>query len=241
VPESVVLLHGFGGTRRTWNGIAAGISPQRYRPVAIDLPGHGEAAAAPRPITFDACTEHVLARSPERFTLCGYSLGGRVALHVALAAPERVRRLLLLSTSAGIEDGLERARRRASDRLLVAQLGRVPLEQFIAAWNRQPLFAGDPPAVGALAREQMRRNRADALAAVLAGIGSGEMQPLWHRLGELAMPATVMAGDRDRRYQALARRLVALLPHAELAVIAGGHRLPLENPSGVVRALDGLD
>src|SRR5262249_56409970 len=96
--------------------------PQRYLPVAIDLPGHGEAAGASRPITFDACAEHVLALSPERFTLGGYSLGGRVALHVALAAPERVRRLLLLSTSAGIEDGLERARRRASDRLLIAEL-----------------------------------------------------------------------------------------------------------------------
>jgi 2-succinyl-6-hydroxy-2,4-cyclohexadiene-1-carboxylate synthase len=241
VPESVVLLHGFGGTHRTWDGVAAGISPQRYRPVAIDLPGHGEAAAASRPITFDACTEHVLARSPERFTLCGYSLGGRVALHVALAAPARVRRLLLLSTSAGIEGGLERARRRASDRRLIAELERLPLEQFIAHWNRQPLFAGDPPAVGALASEQMRRNRADSLAAVLAGIGSGEMQPLWQRLGALAMPATVIAGDRDRRYQALARRMVGLLPRAELTVIAGGHRLPLENPGGVTRVLEGLN
>src|SRR5262249_62173637 len=132
-------------------------------------PGLGEAAPARRPITFDACTGHVLARSPERFTLCGYSLGGRVALHVALAAPERVRRLLLLSTSAGIEDGLERGRRRASDRRLVAELERLPLEQFIARWNRQPLFAGDPPAVGALAREQMGLNRAGALAARPAG------------------------------------------------------------------------
>ena len=66
------------------------------------------------------------------------------------------------------------------------------------------------------------------------------MQPLWDRLGELAMPATVIVGERDHRYQALARRMVGLLPHAELAVIAGGHRLPLENPSGVVSALEGL-
>jgi 2-succinyl-6-hydroxy-2,4-cyclohexadiene-1-carboxylate synthase len=240
VPESVVLLHGFGGTRRSWDGVAARISPQRYLPLTIDLPGHGEVAAAHRPITFEACIEHVLARSPERFTLCGYSLGGRVALHVALAAPERVRRLLLLSTSAGIEDGRERARRRAADRRLITELERLPLERFIAGWNRQPLFADDPPAVGALAREQMRRNRPAALAAVLAGIGSGEMQPLWDRLGELALPAVVMAGDRDHRYQALARRMVQLLPRAELAVIAGGHRLPLENPGGVVRALEGL-
>ena len=54
------------------------------------------------------------------------------------------------------------------------------------------------------------------------------------------MPATVIVGDRDHRYQALARQMVELLPHSELTVIAGGHRLPLENPAGVVRALEGL-
>jgi pimeloyl-ACP methyl ester carboxylesterase len=54
------------------------------------------------------------------------------------------------------------------------------------------------------------------------------------------MPATVIVGERDHRYQALARRMVELLPNAELAVIAGGHRLPLENPAGIVRALEGL-
>src|SRR5690242_20579193 len=98
------------------------MSPERYRPLALDLPGHGDSACAEQPFTFGGCTADVLARSPERFTLCGYSLGGRVALHVALAAPSRVRRLLLLSTSAGIEDRAERARRRAADRRLAEEL-----------------------------------------------------------------------------------------------------------------------
>src|ERR1700728_4014819 len=102
MPESVVLLHGFGNTHRAWDGVIAALDRERYRPLALDLPGHGEAADAERRITFAGCVEHVLARSPERFALCGYSLGGRVALHVALAAPERVSRLVLVSTSAGI-------------------------------------------------------------------------------------------------------------------------------------------
>jgi pimeloyl-ACP methyl ester carboxylesterase len=93
VPETVVLLHGFGGTRRTWDGVAARLERERYRPLALELPGHGQAADE-RPITFAGCAERVLARAPERFTLCGYSMGGRVALHTALAAPGRISRLV---------------------------------------------------------------------------------------------------------------------------------------------------
>jgi 2-succinyl-6-hydroxy-2,4-cyclohexadiene-1-carboxylate synthase len=95
VPERVVLLHGFGGTRHAWDGVAARLRPERYLPLALDLPGHGTMAGE-RPITFAGCVAHVLARAPARFALCGYSLGGRVALHVALAAPRRVTRLVLV-------------------------------------------------------------------------------------------------------------------------------------------------
>jgi 2-succinyl-6-hydroxy-2,4-cyclohexadiene-1-carboxylate synthase len=237
VGETVVLLHGFGGTRRAWDGVAALLSPERYRSLALDLPGHGTAAESARPITFAGCVEHVLARSPERFVLGGYSMGGRVALHVALQAPERVRRLVLISTSAGIEDRAQRALRAKSDHELAERLERIPYEEFIEAWRTQPLFAGEPPVVGALAREDQRRNRPAALAAALRGIGSGEMQSLWGRLPELRMPVSVVVGERDAKYVALGRRMAELLPHAQLIIVAGGHGLALENPTALAAAL----
>lgn len=236
--QNIVLLHGFGGTRHAWDGVIARLPPERCRPLALDLPGHGEIADAERPITFAGCVDHVLVRAPERFALCGYSLGGRVALHVALAAPARVTRLVLVSTTAGIERAAERAERSAADHRLADELERIPFEDFIERWRTQPLFAGDPPEVGRLAREDQRRNRPDALAAVLRGIGSGEMAPLWDRLGELTMPVTVLVGDRDAKFRALAERMVRLLPNAELVAAAGGHGLPLENPAAVAWALD---
>ena len=238
MPESLVLLHGFSGTRHAWDGVAAQLSPARYRPLALDLPGHGDFADAPRPISFESCVAHVLAKAPERFALGGYSLGGRVALHVALAAPERVTRLLLVSTSAGIEDDAQRAARRADDRRLADELERAPFERFIARWRAQPLFADEPPAVGALARADQRRNDPRALAAAMRGIGTGEMAPLWRRLGELAMPTLVVAGARDAKYGALGERMVDLIPHGRLAVIAGGHALLLESPVELATLLD---
>jgi 2-succinyl-6-hydroxy-2,4-cyclohexadiene-1-carboxylate synthase len=237
VPESVVLLHGFGGTSRAWDGLRPLLEAERYRPLALDLPGHGAAAGAERPITFESCVARVLDAAPERFVLCGYSLGGRVALHVALAAPERVRRLVLVSSTAGIEEPAEREARRASDRRLAALMASLPFEEFIARWRAQPVFAEEPAEVARLAAEDHRRNRAGALADALRGIGTGEMTPLWERLGELDMPAAVLAGDRDRKFVELGRRMAASLPRGELDVVAGGHNLPLENPAAIAAVL----
>jgi 2-succinyl-6-hydroxy-2,4-cyclohexadiene-1-carboxylate synthase len=236
VPESVVLLHGFSGTHRAFDGVIASLDRERYRPLALDLPGHGAEHAA-RPIDFDTCTASVLDRAPARFVLCGYSMGGRIALHVALAAPERVTRLLLVSTSAGLERDAERERRREADRALADRLQDEPLEAFIERWRTQPLFAADPAEVDALARADQRRNRRGDLAAALRGVGAGEMQPLWGRLGELSMPAKVLVGERDTRYVRLGERIAAALPHGQLVVLAGGHNLALENPAAVAAAL----
>lgn len=236
-PEALVLLHGFGGTRRAWDGVVAHLDRERYRPLALDLPGHGQASPYPRPITFEACVETVLAASPERFALCGYSLGGRIAQHVALAAPERVSRLVLVSCSPGIEDDGERAERRIADMALADELERIPFEQFIDKWRSQPLFAEDPPDVAKRAREDQRRNEPNALAKAMRGLGTGEMAPLWARLGELTMPSAFVAGERDSKFRTIGERMVALMPDARLVVIPGRHVLPLESPRELARMI----
>ncbi len=235
--ESVVLLHGFGGTRRAWDGVVAHLPAERYRPLALDLPGHGEQVDAPRPITFDGCVASVLDRSPERFVLAGYSMGGRIALHVALVAPERVARLVLISTTAGIDDPLERGQRRERDHRLAEEIEKGPIEDFVERWRAQPMFADDPPEVDALARADQWRNRPDGIAAALRGVGTGEMQQLWERLRALTMPVAIVVGDRDTKFHALGCRMAELLPHATLTIAPGGHVLALENPAAVAEAI----
>jgi 2-succinyl-6-hydroxy-2,4-cyclohexadiene-1-carboxylate synthase len=244
VRETLVLLHGFAGTRHTWEEVAAHMGRQGtgqggYRPLALDLPGHGEAADVESPITFEGSVEHVLAGCPARFALAGYSLGGRIALQVALAAPERVSRLVLVSTTAGISDASERAERRDADHRLADDLERLPYESFIERWRAQPLFAGDPPSVRSLAVAEHRRNRPDALATALRGLGTGEMEPLWDRLGALEMPVLVIVGERDEKFRALGDRLLALLGNGGLLTAPGGHVLPLESPAALATAFAG--
>src|SRR3954447_3182624 len=226
-----VLLHGFGGTPRTGARRVAQPAAERY--LAPDLRGHG-AARHVRPITFEGCVTDVLEAAPPRFTLCGYSMGGRIALHVALEAPERLSRLVLVATTAGLDTERERAERRAADE---EQARRLEAEG-VDAWGSQPLFAGEPPDVAEEARADRARNDPHALAAALRGIGTGAMAPLWDRLGELRMPAVVLAGERDTKFTALGQRLSEALGNAGFLVVAGaGHRVHLEAPEAVAQAL----
>jgi len=235
--ETVVLLHGFAGTRHGWDLVADRLDRERYTPLALDLRGHGDARDE-RPIDFATVVADVAAAAPERFVLCGYSLGGRVALHVALADPGRVSRLLLLASTAGIDDPLLRAERREADERLAVDLERGTIEEFAERWTRQPLFAETPPAAAAHWRADLLRNEPGALAAALRGLGAGAMEPLWDRLAELEMPVSVVTGERDGRYAAIGRRLVAALPDARLLLVPGaGHGLPREAPQAVAAAI----
>jgi 2-succinyl-6-hydroxy-2,4-cyclohexadiene-1-carboxylate synthase len=236
-PENLVLLHGFGGTHRAWDQVIGHLPAERWGPLALDLPGHGDQVDAPRPIDFDGCVVSVLERSPERFVLAGYSMGGRIALHAALAAPERVSRLVVVSATAGIEDDSERAARSERDRLLADEIEQGKIERFVDRWRAQPMFAEDPPEVDALARADQLRNRPDGIAAAMRGVGTGEMRPLWGRLGELTMPVSILAGERDTKFHAPGRRMAELLPDATVTVVSGGHVLPLENPAAVADAM----
>ena len=237
MPATIVLLHGFAGTGRGWDAVVERLDAERYTALAPDLRGHG-AACDRRPVTIEDCVADVLSAAPERFDLCGYSMGGRLALHVALAAPERVGRLVLVSTTAGIEDAVERRERRDSDELVAAQLERDGLGAFAERWLAGPLFADDPRAAQELARADIARNDAPALAAAVRGLGTGSMAPLWDRLGELTMPATVAVGARDAKFSVLGKRLAAALPDAALVVVAdAGHALPRAAPASVADAL----
>ena len=228
-------------TGRGWDEVVRHLDGERYRPLTPDTRGHG-AAATRRPIEFASCVEDVTRLAAPRFALAGYSQGGRLALHVALAHPERVTRLVLVSATAGIEDDRERARRRAADEELAAWMeanGRL-MTEVADRWGAQPLFAGQPPEVAAAARADRLANEPVHLAAALRGIGTGAMQPLWERLGELRdLPVAVVAGERDPKYVGIGERLARMLPRGMLRVVPGaGHALPLEAPKAVAAAIE---
>jgi 2-succinyl-6-hydroxy-2,4-cyclohexadiene-1-carboxylate synthase len=236
----VLFLHGFTQTGASWRGVIDALG-ERYTALAPDLRGHGSAGAR-RPVTVDACVDDVMADAPERFGVAGYSMGGRLALRIALAHPDRVERLVLVGTTPGIADDVERAARREADDALAAELeDGLDIETFARRWQRQPIFKGQPAAVAEAVHEDRLRSEPAGLAAALRGLGQGAAEPLWPRLGELRMPVTVVAGERDGTYAKLAERMVARLPRARALIVPGaGHAVHLEAPAIVAAALTGV-
>ena len=234
--EPLLLLHGFAGTGRAWDGVIEHVDRRAYEPIAPDLRGHGEAAHR-RPVDGAHAVADVLAEAPGRFVLAGYSLGGRIALRVALAAPQRVARLVLVATTAGIEDPAARAERLEADRALAARLAAAPGDAWTRVWMDQPVFAGTPPDAARTWEDDLRRNDPGALAEGLVGYSGGTMAPVWDRLGELTMPVTVVVGERDAKFRALGERLAGALSGADAPVVVPGAGLPREAPEALAAAI----
>jgi 2-succinyl-6-hydroxy-2,4-cyclohexadiene-1-carboxylate synthase len=233
---TVVLLHGFTQTRQSWRRTIAALGG-RYRALAPDLPGHGLAAER-RPASFAACAAYVRALSGERSTLVGYSMGGRIALFTALALPGLVERLVLVGASPGIADAAEREERRRADESLADRLSSMGIEEFAREWGGQELFAGQGERVAAAAHADRLRNTPEGLAAALRGLGTGVMPPLWDRLGSLAMPVTLVVGERDAKFRAVAGRMGPMIPRSRVVVVDGvGHAVQLEAPEAVAAAI----
>lgn len=241
--QTTVVLHGFTGS-------ASAMAPLTSRlpdPVlALDLPGHGAwpISGDPADYTMAAAVSGVVAATAhlESLALVGYSMGGRVALHVALAHPERVAALALIGARAGIDDPAQRAKRIAADEALADQIESKGIEWFTDYWADQPLFASQRHRLSVEQQAELRAQRLDCdprgLALSLRGMGAGAVEPVGCRLGELSMPCTLIAGVEDAKFAAIAHGMAAAIPHATVCVIPeAGHAAHLEAPDATAAAV----
>jgi 2-succinyl-6-hydroxy-2,4-cyclohexadiene-1-carboxylate synthase len=239
----LALAHGFTQTRRVWGGLDADLAAD-HAVVAVDLPGHGGSDAVAVDLTTGAA---LMGEAVGAADYLGYSMGARFCLHLALARPDLVRRLVLVSGTAGIDDIDERAERRRADEVLAGRLdppgGGTPMDtvpEFVARWVANPLFGDVPPAANAVG--ERCTNSAAGLASSLRLAGTGTQAPLWERLGGLTVPVLVVTGGRDSKFTDLGRRLVATLggPTTHLVVDGADHAPHLQRPAEVATAVRGF-
>jgi 2-succinyl-6-hydroxy-2,4-cyclohexadiene-1-carboxylate synthase len=232
VAPALVLLHGFTQTGASWSGVLAALR-ESYRALAPDLRGHGSASDL-EPVTLEAVIGDIGDAAPERFTLVGYSMGGRIALHVALVLPERVERLVLIGASPGLSDPAERQARAEADAGLAAALESSTIEAFAERWAELSLLADQPPHVRAAAHQDRLRNRPESLARALRGLGTGALPSLWNRLGRIRVPVALVVGERDIKFREIAYAMARELRQPQLHVVPGtGHAVHLEAPETV--------
>jgi 2-succinyl-6-hydroxy-2,4-cyclohexadiene-1-carboxylate synthase len=162
--------------------------------------------------------------------LLGYSLGGRLALQ-ALLAGARYERAILVSTGLGVEGEEARAARRASDEAWARRFETEEFDSAVADWNAQPVLAGP----------SLSRTRDDYDWRALREWSSGALPPVASRLHELAIPTLWIAGARDEKYVAEARRAAALARDGRVMIVDdAGHRVPWERPSAFQTILRGF-
>ena len=231
-----MLLHGFTQTGRLW-GPFGDMLARDHTLIAVDLPGHAgsDDVRADLPTTADL-VRHAVADSggPGPYDLLGYSLGARVALHVATGTDLEIRRLVVIGATGGIEDPAARDQRRQADDATAAALeASGDVEAFIARWLSGPMFSGLADAAQTAERQ---RNSAAGLASSLRLAGTGTQEPLWDRIPQLAVPLLALAGTDDARFGAHAFRLArsATLGVASL-IPGGGHAVHLAQPEVVGR------
>jgi len=244
--EPVLMLHGFTGDASSMAPAAAPLE-RAFEVHRVELVGHGRSDAPDDPGAYamPRCVEQLVAVLDALATpaahVYGYSMGGRTALSLAVAHPERVRSLVLVGATAGLASAEARAERVAADEALAERIERDGLEPFVDAWMALPLFASQKR----LGEEALSRARAQRLAGSakgfahsLRGMGTGAMPPLHDALATLARPTCLVVGDEDAKFRAIAAELAQALPDARVEVIAeAGHAAHLEQPDAVGRAV----
>jgi 2-succinyl-6-hydroxy-2,4-cyclohexadiene-1-carboxylate synthase len=235
----IVLLHGFTHTGASWDPVVAELGGS-YRVVAPDIRGHGEASDA-EPVTLEAVLGDIAALAAGgTITLVGYSMGARIALHVAVELPDLLERLVLVGGSPGIADPDERRERFDDDNRLADEIAQLDIDEVAVRWaTGTPVLAGQPPHVAAAAHEDRLRNTPYGLARALRGLGAGALPSLWDRLGGVTMPVVLLVGARDPKFRRIADRMAPVLGGpVDLVVVPGaGHAVHLEAPGAVATAI----
>ena len=250
-----VLLHGAGDNALDWRWVMPTLAAG-HRVYAPDLPGSPDSARPAvdySPVFFERFVSAFLdALAIGRATFVGNSLGGLIALRLALSEPERAGALVLVNSA-----GLGQSINPAFTSVNVPGLGeaalpfwRTPLGAYQRAWGRTTLLFAHPPEgvprewLAEQCRLALTPGYLEAHLTVLRAIVShlGQREVLVDRLPSLKVPTLVVWGERDRVFpQAQAREAVAHLPEGSLSLVPDcGHMPHVECPDRFLGALDGF-
>lgn len=235
----VLALHGFTQRGVMWEEVAGLAGGAWDTP---DLPGHGSEPT----VDWAAAVAGLKARAEAcdpGYSLVGYSMGGRLALAVALERPAGLGRLVLISAAPGIADPAARERRLAEDRQTADRIERLGVDLFLIEWLARPMFTGlgrRPAAWGSRDLRLRQTNRPDGLAGAVRMLGQGSQPFYGDRLAALEVPLVTVAGGSDDVYLGHARRMAMAAGDGRCVEVRGaGHAVVGEDPRAVLRALAG--
>ncbi len=249
-PEApvIVFLHGFMGKAQSWK-IIMDVLAGSFRCIAFDLPGHGLSLFRTndrlKKLQNVEDTARLILEDLERlgiqhFALYGYSMGGRLAQHIAIAAPDRVKHLILESASFGIADLQERFERLKKDKQLFSSI-KTPddFRTFLSKWYKMPLF-GTLPGTAQLQMliEDKINHPAEEFQQALNLLSVGAHNYLADELATCRIPVHYFCGEKDEAYRQAALRIRSYLPAITVKIFQNAsHNISIQYPQEIARAI----
>ena len=233
--EPVLLIHGLGASHRDWRDVMPALAPH-YRVLAPDLRGHG---SSPRqrpynPERFAADMRALLdARGVDRVDVVGHSMGGAVALCLALCAPERVRRLVIANSVPSFRP--RRPAEIAEIAFRIGMMGVLGPKRLGRIMARRMFPDPGQEAQRALLEERAERNRRGVYLESLIALSRWSVR---ERLDAVTMPALVIASGHDYFPVDDSERFAAELPDGRLHIFPDArHGLPLEHGEAMAEVI----
>ncbi|WP_299797997.1 2-succinyl-6-hydroxy-2,4-cyclohexadiene-1-carboxylate synthase [uncultured Shewanella sp.] len=238
---TLVMLHGFLGSKHDWDCLLCDLLPHFYC-ICIDLPGHGESPALPPgPSGFERVADMIQATlsslSIERYHLLGYSLGGRIALHLAQAYPDKLLSLSLESSHPGLQSEEQREARTRNDHLWSEKLASLPIESFLSQWYLQGVFAELTESKRQALIRKRSNNRSKALLTIFESTSLAKQQDLWHLPNQLQLPCHYFTGKDDSKFSAVASKWASIAGIQVHVIADAGHNVHLASPALFCRQL----
>jgi 2-succinyl-6-hydroxy-2,4-cyclohexadiene-1-carboxylate synthase len=235
----LLLIHGFMGSINAWKNLGPKFE-ERYKLIRVDVLGHGESDSPEdaQRYRMEHVTQDLLTvldqLKIDSANVLGYSMGGRIALNLAVTAPKRVKVLVLESSSPGLADQAERQARAENDDAAATRLEHDGLAAFVEYWTNLPLFASQkklPDHIRADIYSQRLQNTVTGVAGALRGLSPGIQPSLWSALSTLPMPILLIMGALDEKYVKIGQQMAASIPNATLNIVPdAGHTVHVEQP-----------
>lgn len=223
----LLLIHGWGMHGGMWGQVAAQLA-ESHRVHSVDLPGHGSSAAC-TPYGLDTLVQQLSAQFDEPLTVCGWSLGGQVALRWAQLHPAQVRKLVLVATTPCFVQQENWGSAMAADTLQEFAAALMhnhaqTLKRFLALQARGS--ENEREILNELRAQLLAKGEPD-VAALKGGLEILRDTDLRAQLPNITQSTLAIAGERDTLTPSAASEAMAqVLPNARLQVIAGAAHAP---------------
>ena len=230
------FLHGFTGNANSWKEV---ISKLNCNAIAFDIVGHGKSSFNDIDSDYDInswCDDFkqiIESLNFKKINLCGYSMGGRLAVAFAAAYPDKINSLILESCSLGLDDKKAKNKRYRED-LSLSNTITQDLPEFVRIWQRNALFINQERKnnTGFKIQEENRLSHDPLqLAKAMMSFSQGTMNSYQNKFSTFNFPISIINGEEDKKYLKIGMQISKLNKHAKQYIISKAiHNTHLENP-----------